>query len=332
MKKVLILFLAAALALSLGTAALASGEAWGEYTMTNDGYGYLTANFPAVYPAEKVVSEGTQVVSDKTDAILLTMTDAEIQAMISTFAAMPAAWPGAARMGIPAVTEGEPVPAADIFTSFDADGITETLTDIALSARAAGANALRLVGLDAFPDALAAAAEALFEKTMHENGVIALAGDAAASGEASADAEIRAREILSAMGAAGYLQFMQVSRDGKAALDMTPPPEILPEAFEYAAEAEAGDYSIAMPGSAKVGESFEIIVTAPADVMSAMLRDENGENLDITDMLKENLGDSLRFTFTLEFDAAAELPIYLYTMTTAGWSETPAASALLTVQ
>ena len=332
MKKILTLCLALALALSLGTAAMASGEAWGEYTMTNDGYGYLTANFPSVYPADTVVPEGTQVVSDKTDAILLTMTDAEAQGMLSAFASAPVAWSGAARMGIPAVYEGEPVAAEDVFTSFDPDTIAETLTEIALSARGSGANALRLEGLDAFPAALAESASALFANVMNDSGVIALPESEAPSGEPSGDTEAQAREILAAMGAAGYLQFMQVSRDGSAALDMTPPPVIEPETIAYEAPLQPGDTAILLPESARAGESFEIVAVAPADAMSAMLRDENGENLNIVDMLKENLGDSVRFTFTLEYGAAAELPIYLYTMTTDGWSETPAASAVLTVQ
>ena len=332
MKRVLSLCLAAVLALSLSATVFASEDVWGEYTMTNDGYGYLTANFPAVYPAEKVVAEGTQVVSDKTDAILLTMTETEKQSMVSAFAAYPVVWSGAARMGIPAVAEGEPVAAEAVFTSFDPEQIAQSLTELALSARAAGANALRLEGLELFPEALAESAAALFEATMNENGIIALNAERSASYEPSADLEARAREILTSMGAAGYLQFMQVSRDGQAALDMTPPTEIVAETIEYKAAAEPGEYSITLPESAKAGQSFEIVVTAPADVMSAMLRDENGENLNILDMLKENLGDSLRFTFTLQYDAALELPIYLYTMTTAGWGDAPETSAVLTVR
>ena len=328
MKKLPVLCLAAALVLTLGTAAFASGDPYGEYTMTNDGYGYLTANFPAVYPAGAVAREGTQVVADKTDAILLTMTDAELQGMLTAFSADTAAWSGIARMGIPAVKEGEPVSAAEAFTSFDAAAIAETLAERALTARADGFNALRLAGLEAFPEALAEAAETLFFETMSDNGVIALPGSAGASGE---PAEAQAREILTAIGTAGYLQYMQVSRDGLAALDTTPPPAIEVEAAAYEKPVEPGDTAILLPEDAKAGESFEIVAMGPTDAMSAMLRDENGENLPIDDMLKENLGDSLRFTFTLTFDAPVSMPVGLYFMTTDGWSETPAASAVLTV-
>ena len=332
MKKILSFCLAAALVLSLGTAAFASGESWGEYNMENDGYGYLTANFPAIYPADIVEGEGEQVVVEKTDAILLTMTDAEKQAMASAFSAEPVEWSGLARMGIPAVYEGESVAASDVFTSFDAEAIAEELAQYALLARADGFNALRLVGLDAFPEALAEAAAELFSDAMADGGVIALTdGGAGASGEASADTETQLRDIFAAIGAAGYLQYMQVSRDGMAALDTTPPPAIEPEAIEYEKPLEPGEIAILMPEEAKAGEPFEIVVMGPADVASAMLRDEGGENLPIEDMLKENLGDSLRFTFTVKYDAPASLPIYLYFMTTDGWEADPAASADLVV-
>ena len=330
MKRILTLCLAAALMLALGTAALASADPWGEYTMTNDGYGYLTANFPAVYPAAQVIPEGTQVVSDKADAILLTVTEAELWEMIAAFVSEPVVWGGIARMGVPAVYEGEPVFAADVFMSFDEEAIAASLSELALTARSEGANALRLVGLEAFPEPLAGAAEELFSEVMSENGVIALTGSGGASGEPSGDADVR--EYLAAMGAAGYLQYMQVSRDGLAALDMTPPPVIETEAAAYERPLEPGDSGILLPESAKAGESFEIVAMTAPDAMSAMLRDENGENLPIDDMLKENLGDSLRFTFTVTFDAPVTMPIYLYTMTTAGWGAEPVASAELTVR
>ena len=332
MKKIITFCLAAALVLSLGTAAFASGEAWGEYNMENDGYGYLTANFPDSYPADIVEGEGEQVVIEKTDAILLTMTDAEKQAMASAFSADSVEWSGLSRMGIPAVYEGEPVYAEDVFTSFDAAAIAEELSQSALLARADGFNALRLVGLEAFPESLAAAAGELFSDAMADSGVIALVESAGASGEAAADTGTQLREIFAAIGAAGYLQYMQVSRDGLAALDTTPPPAIEPEAIEYEKPLEPGETAIVLPDEAKAGETFEIVVMGPADVTSAMLRDESGENLPIEDMLKENLGDSLRFTFYIKYDAPASLPIYLYFMTTNGWDAEPSASADLEVK
>lgn len=345
MKKFFAVCLAAAMMLALGTAALAaSGEGWGEYSMVNDGYGYLTANFPAVYPADEVVGEGTQVVSDKTDAILLTMTEGEMAEMLRAFSRPVVIWDGCARMGIPAVREGAAIDAAAIFTSFDALSLAEELTPLALKARAEGCNALRLVGLDAFPAALAEAAGELFAQVMNENGVIALVEEAAASGEPSVepsgepsgepfvDVSGEARECLAAMGAAGYLQYMQISRDGTAALDTMPPPVIEPEALDYSAPIEAGDTAIVLPENAAAGERFEIVAYAPAEAMSAMLRDEAGENLPIADMLKENLGDGVRFTFTLAFDAPVTMPVYLYTMTTAGWSSEAIANAILEVK
>ena len=330
MKRILTLCLAAAMVFALGTAAHASDEAWGEYTMTNDGYGYLTANFPAVFPTDEIVPEGTQVVSDKADAILLTMTDAEKQGMLSAFALEPVVWSGAARMGIPAVYEGEPVFAPEVFTSFDDTSITEALDELAKLARADGFTALRLVGLEAFPEPLAEAAKELFRESMNANGVISLAESAAPSGEPSDENGVR--DILTAIGAAGYLRYMQVSRDGTAALDTTPPPAIEPEALAYEKPIEAGDTAILLPEDARVGESFEVVVMAPADAMSAMLRDETGEDLPIDDMLKENLGNSTRFTFTLTFHEAVSMPVSLYFMKTTGWEAEPAASAVLEVQ
>ena len=331
-KKLFAICLAAAMVLSLGTAALASGEGWGEYNMENDGYGYLTANFPDVYPADVVEGEGEQVVVEKTDAILLTMTDAEKQEMSAAFSAESVEWAGLSRMGIPAVYEGETVSAADVFTSFDAEAIAAALAEYALLARADGFNALRLVGLEIFPEGLAEAAGELFSDAMADSGVIALVESAGASGEASAGSGTELRDIFAAIGAAGYLQYMQVSRDGLAALDSTPPPVIEPEAIEYEKPLEPGETAIVMPDEANAGETFEIVVMGPADVTSAMLRDESGENLPIEDMLKENLGDSLRFTFYVKYDAPASLPIYLYFMTTSGWEAEPAASANLEVR
>ncbi len=353
MRKILTIILAAAMILALGTAAFASGEAsaaaaaeapaeasgeaaasgaaadaWGEYNMENDGYGYLTANFPSTYPADIVEGEGEQVVVEKTDAILLTMTDAEKQAMVNAFAADGVSWSGLARMGIPAVYEGASVSAAEVFTSFDAVAITEALSEYALLARADGFNALRLVGLEGFPEGLAAAAEELFSEAMSGAGVIALTAESGASGETDA----RISELFAAIGAAGYLQYMQVSRDGLAALDTTPPPSIEPEAIEYTKPLEPGESGIILPDGAKAGESFEIVAMGPVEAVSAMLRDESGENLPIDDMLKENLGDSLRFTFTVTFDAPTSMPIYLYIMTTEGWETAPAASAQLEVK
>ena len=340
MRKMLSVVLAVALVLALGTAALAAGDAWGEYNMENDGYGYLTANFPSVYPADMVIPEGSQVVSDKIDAILFDgeaeveiqpMTAAEKQEMLTAFAAQTVAWDGLARMGVPAVYEGEPVQAGEVFTSFDAGAIGEKLAQLGLAARSEGLNALRLEGLEAFPEALADAAEELFAEVMSENGVIALfdrAGEA--SGEAE-DTDTQVRYILTAMGLAGYLQYVQISREGAAARDMTPPPAIVPEAIAYEKPLEPGESAIYAPDGAKAGESFEVVAVGPADAVSAMLRDENGENLPIADMLKENLGDSQRFTFTLTLDEAGSLPVYLYIMYASGWADTPEASAVLDV-
>ena len=324
-------------------AAAAGGDAWGEYSMENNGYGYLTANFPSTYPADYVIPEGEQVVSEKIDAIMFNgeaevsynpLTDAEKQEMYTAFQADPVEWSGIARMGIPAVYEGESIYAPDVFTSFDTEAIEAELAEIALIARSEGFTALRITGLEEFPEAMAEAVGDLYVKAMSENGVIALFESGYGSGDASAesaDIDTELRNLFMAMGEAGYLQYVQVSREGAAAMDQTPPPAIEPEAIEYTKPLEAGDSGIILPESAKAGESFEIVAMGPVDVMSAMLRDEKGDNLPIDDMLKENLGDSLRFTFTVTFDAPTSEPIYLYFMTTDGWEEAPAASANLTV-
>ena len=341
MKKILTLCLAAALVLSLGSAALAADDAWGEYSMENNGYGYLTANFPSVYPADMVIPEGEQVVLDKIDAILFDgeaeveiepMTDAEKQDMLDAFASEPVEWDGLARMGVPAVSEGEAVYAPDVFTSFDAEAIEAELAELALVARSEGYNALRLTGLEEFPAGLADAAEELFADAMAEGGVIALTASVSASGEAASDSEAQLRELFAAIGAAGYFQYVQISREGAAARDTTPPPAIVVEALAYEKPLEPGESGIILPEEAKAGESFEVVAMASTDAVSAMLRDENGENLPIDDMLKENLGDSLRFTFVVTIDEAGTLPIYLYTMTTAGWNEEPDAAAELVVE
>ncbi len=117
MKKLMSIILAMAMILSLGGAALASAEPgvsaldkdWGEYEIIDDGFGNLSANFPAEYPEEYIIVEDDATVDAKVEAILKTLTLEEKIEMLHAAgtAGNPdrpyrtGMWLGCARVGVP---------------------------------------------------------------------------------------------------------------------------------------------------------------------------------------------------------------------------------------
>ena len=92
LSKMLSLLLAFALLLSCGamaatldeTAKSGNDDTWGDYEIWNDD-GYLTANFPSVYPDDEAyyVTESDEVIEQKIDAIMATLTKSEMLNMLS---------------------------------------------------------------------------------------------------------------------------------------------------------------------------------------------------------------------------------------------------------
>jgi len=86
---------------------------WGEYEITDDGFGNLTANFPDEYPMDMIKSEDEETVSAKVEALLKTLTLEEKIDLVSADGAVGTQtynsdrpyrtgyWKGCARVGIP---------------------------------------------------------------------------------------------------------------------------------------------------------------------------------------------------------------------------------------
>lgn len=119
MKKLIGILLVLTMILSLGGAALASGEPgvsalgtdWGTFEIIDDGFGNLMANFPAEYPEEYIVVEDDDTVNAKIEAILKTLTLEEKIRMVSAAGTQgnpdrpyrTGMWLGCARVGVPIV-------------------------------------------------------------------------------------------------------------------------------------------------------------------------------------------------------------------------------------
>lgn len=114
-KRGMSLLLALLLALSLSSGVFAasgetaSAEVKEEFTIQNDGYGYLTANFPSEYPAEYLQEKVTNTeILMKVDALMLTLTDEEkigalAGSMNSSKTYGTGYWEGIPRVGIPVI-------------------------------------------------------------------------------------------------------------------------------------------------------------------------------------------------------------------------------------
>ena len=187
-KQLLSVLLALVMLLSLGAGAFASSEEpqasaeaageepaaapaeeseWGEFEIYDDGFGNLTANFPAIYPAEYLVIEDAETIHAKVEAVLKTLTLDEKIAMLSGDGAVGTLtfdsdrpyttgyWKGCARVGIPVVTMYDgpmgirmnaglettrPISENGIAAVFDTDAAYDYGTIYGTENRATGAN------------------------------------------------------------------------------------------------------------------------------------------------------------------------------------------------
>ena len=106
----------AAAAPAIEAAEEAAKSEWGEFEIIDDGFGNLTANFPAIYPEEYLVVEDAETIHAKVEAILKTLTLEEKINMLSGDGAVGTLtfdsdrpfttgyWKGCARVGVPVVT------------------------------------------------------------------------------------------------------------------------------------------------------------------------------------------------------------------------------------
>ena len=106
----------AAAAPAIEAAQDAAKSEWGEFEIIDDGFGNLTANFPAIYPEEYLVIEDAETIHAKVEAILKTLTLEEKINMLSGDGAVGTLtfdsdrpfttgyWKGCARVGVPVVT------------------------------------------------------------------------------------------------------------------------------------------------------------------------------------------------------------------------------------
>ena len=234
-----------ALAVSLtGAAGMLASESqkdWGSYQIENDGYGYLTANFPAEFTSEYIIIENDVSTSQKADALLLTLTDEEKKEMLKA----DGYWEGIPRVGIPEIIfyeneDGSQMPAPGmnaVKSSYDPAAASLYGSAAAGSVKASGANAVD-ASVWTGADYLDEVTEDAVRTALKENGVIA---DLPSRFCETDPEEMSAEEIdqavwdlLFQIGQAGYLGMIQVSRDGLAAIDSDAPDVIHLAIFEDA--------------------------------------------------------------------------------------------------
>ena len=86
------------------------------------------------------------------------------------------------------------------------------------------------------------------------------------------------------------------------------------------------------PQSAEAGEPFDVKVNTPINVISLQMMDAEGNVYQPVDVLKENMGDSIQFTYTLKIDQAGKAQINIFTTTPEGLSESAAAQVEVEIQ
>ena len=143
--------LTAAAAGAMPVLAEETGKDWGEYKMDNDGYGYLTANFPDQFTSEYIIEENSVSVVQKTEALMLTLNEEEKKELLQA----DGYWRGIPRVGIPEIVfyEAEnktPAPgAASVFASYDEENAVVYGKAAAQTVKVSGANAIESDALNA---------------------------------------------------------------------------------------------------------------------------------------------------------------------------------------
>lgn len=212
-----------------------SGKDWGEYKIDNDGYGYLTANFPDQFTSEYIVEENTVSVSQKTEALMLTLNEEEKKELLQA----DGYWRGISRVGIPEIVFYEteykiPAPGTEsIYASYDEENAAIYGKNAAESVKMSGANAIVLGDLKEEIEEKNVPyekIETVLETALNKNGVIVRNSkkfcekSVEEMNQKEIDEEVS--NILNQIGKAGYFGMVQISRDGKAAVD-TDVPEVI---------------------------------------------------------------------------------------------------------
>lgn len=207
---------------------------WGEYKIENDGYGYLTANFPDKFTSEYIIIENDVSTTQKVEALMLTLTEDEKKDLLEA----DGYWKGIPRVGIPEIVfyqqeDGNETPAPGIASaqaSFDETSAQVYGTAAAAAVKASGANAVLLESTDdgnTENDFLQETMEDNVKSSLEQNGVITGISKKFCTQTpedmSSEEIEEAAADILYQIGKAGYLGMVQISRDGLAAIDSDAP-------------------------------------------------------------------------------------------------------------
>lgn len=229
-KKVLGSILSISLLLApAGTQVFAGEKDWGEYQIENDGYGYLTANFPAEYTSDYIIIENEVSIAQKVEALLLTMTREEKISLVSSTDG----WNGVPRCGIPEIkpySTGQEDQDPGIFcaaSAFSTGNAEEYGTLLAEEAKAAGANMLQkdwsIVGDALLAETLKTAAAGAAQSDGVISGLNWMGASVNAEEMTDEELDAAAAELLTEIGRAGYLGMVQISRDGLVAVDADAP-------------------------------------------------------------------------------------------------------------
>jgi len=244
--KILLTGLTVSLALAASIAAGAeSNKDWGSYNVENNGYGYLTANFPDTFTSDFFVTENSTSISQKVEALLLTMTQEEKIGLIEA----EGDWAGTPRLGIPQVSAYIPQDTDEVLSQALMTAATYSSRDVGIFAQLlaeeienSGANLLQ-ISFEQITDeseggnsaetfgsdkCLAQTLGAALSDLLSQYHVISNSAWHAENSDGMTDEEIDAAAAarLTAIGNAGYLGMVQISRDGKAAIDSDAPDRI----------------------------------------------------------------------------------------------------------
>ncbi len=228
------IMLTAAAAGAMPVLAEETGKDWGEYKMDNDGYGYLTANFPDQFTSEYIIEENSVSVVQKTEALMLTLNEEEKKELLQA----DGYWRGIPRVGIPEIVfyEAEnktPAPgAASVFASYDEENAVVYGKAAAQTVKVSGANAIESDALNAGEEKSAPdeALENAVTTALNQNGIITGLSkkfcDKNVDGMSQEEIDTAVGNILTCIGEAGYFGMVQISRDGLAAIDSDAPETI----------------------------------------------------------------------------------------------------------
>lgn len=206
------------------------GKDWGEYKIDNDGYGYLTANFPDQFISEYIIEENSVSVSQKTEALMLTLNEEEKKELLQA----DGYWRGIPRVGIPEIVFYEeenktPAPGiGSVYASYDEENAAVYGKTAAETVKSSGANAIAIDDLKLEDqNAPNETMENAVISNLNQHGVITGLSkkfcDKNVEEMSQEEIDAAVSDLLTRIGEAGYFGMVQISRDGKAAVDSDAP-------------------------------------------------------------------------------------------------------------